>query len=415
MVFSEEQVEYLSDQLQSRAVTYKTAARDLSLHVNEAKLLLHQYYEANRDTLTASFLASGTKLGSRIIKLIKDELLLDQALKESFDQVDSVHVYCFTLSKFSLSSSEIAIEELAHPVDLSKLEEYYKHGLIKGRELKSGVSVTHRAPPADVKPEKKAPAKAEPQTNKAESKPEKPASKIQYQSRKEQPKTPLLSNYVSRKGEKQNAAATEKNGNNEKRKAPESKPYQYKSRKLEKSEPKERVVMSSVDNEGEAQEEEEPEKPAPTMKTTDLNALFVDDMSDFSDDNSQEEKEEPIAVEGEKEQEELPKEASPEPVKQTIPENSVLRSLSKTPEESEDPQQPEEKPEESKPETTVDEDGYIVTRKPAAANPPKSSKPASSNRSTNLGSTSQNKTNKKPDKKSTGKMKQTSLMNFFGK
>lgn len=429
MDISPDQVEYIARQLKTRAVTYRSAARDLSIHVNQAKLLLHLYYNAHRDNLTVSFVASGTKDDTRIIKLIQDPPSLDKKLSATFDKVDSVHVYCFTLAEHALSNTDIALEELSHPVDISNLDHFYDLGLIRGPDLKtSAAELKSRPRPSErpslgrPEPKKESSVEAQPakkQVTDTDMKQE-PKAELKYQSRKEKPKPSLLSNYVSRKGEKQQDSKTTP----AKRKTAEQKPsYQYKSRKAEKSEPQERVVISSLDNQEDEQEDEPamPQQPPPP-KTSDLNSLFVDDMSDFSDEDDNaggaetKEAEEPIAVEqeenDEEEEEKSTKTSTPVPTRQHIPEDSALRSLTKSPSAQADAEQnKKEQEDQEKPETAYDDEGYMVTRKPASKPPAQSS----SSSETKSSKASNKPKPKQTTKKNQGKMKQTSLMSFFGK
>lgn len=376
MDISKNEVEYISEQLESHVVTYHTAARDLNIHATKSKKMLLEYYNSNKEKVTASFVVTGTRLGNTVVQIFQDEADLETQT-EDFDEIRTVHVYCLQMSKNKILNSEIALEELKHKVDLSKVAQYYSLGLTKGTELDKVEIVKKSEPKAAVKPEL-APKKA--------TDTKKPESKLAYTSRKEKPKqaTPI-SSYVSRKGEKSTVPA--------KREAPPAKPsYQYKSRKAEQLQPKERVVISSME------EEEQPvEKPAPAVASkSDLNNLFLDDLSDFSDD-TKEDAEEPIVVEN-KTEDQPEKEASPSVAPQ-VPEDSILRTLatgkspSPVPERSPTPPQ------------TIDEDGYITTyRAKDKKDPPKSAPaPARDAKVT------------KPAKKTDGKKKQASLMSFFGK
>lgn len=361
MDITKDEVEYLSSALETHVVTYHSAARELNIHVSRSKEMLFAYYKANKGKLTASFIATGTRGSSTVVKLAKTEADLAE-LSASLDKINTVHVYGVSLAENSFSPAEIALEELQHPTDHAKIDSYHELGLTKGPALVvcGKRTVTVPVPKAEPKKVDKEPVK--------------------YQLRKEATKPSMISNYVSRKGEKSIPAKREA----------EKPAYQYKSRKIEKAQPKERVVISSMEEEPEATVE------SASKATGDVKNLFLDDLSDFSDDNAPE-VDEPIAVEESTEPVEL-KTTAP-----LVPEDSILRSLTSASATSLAHATPA--PEE-KPETTIDEDGYITSyRKEAIKEPKKDTRKAAADVAPKAAKS------KKPD----GQKKQASLMSFFGK
>lgn len=398
MDISPDQVRYIADKLDSHSVTFSLVSRDLGLHVSQAKRVLYAYYSLNKEKLNALYVASGTQGTKKVVKIVESPE--ESALLDQFDQISSIHIFSISQSLFTFSNSDIALEQLRRPVDFAKVESYYEQGMIRGRPLK----VRSRAPRPKAEPIKpKEEVKKE--APKAETKP-----KLQYQSRKEKPQTSLLSNYVSRKGE-----TKQKEDETKKRKSEQPSGYQYKSRKTESKQPKERVIVSHDAGNHEPEEEEPQKKPAPA-KTTDLNTLFLDDLSDFSDNddtNEAQEKDEPIVVE--EDVKSKPQEEAKATVAPLLPQNSSLRSLtskSPTPQAGENAGtasagEPEEHEPETEPVTTVDNEGYIVTKKaePKKAEPKKEAKPAARQSAPAKKATS--------SKKSDGPKKQALLMSFF--
>lgn len=400
MDIAPDQVKYIAKQLETHSITFNTLSRDLKLHASQAKRILYAYYSVNKEKLNALYVACGCR-GLRMVVKIVDSAD-EEALREDFDKVSSIHIFSISQNKFTFTSSDIALEELRRPIELDKVEEYYGLGVTRGRALKAALGkVAAPLEPKQSKPKPESRSNATEKsktpsiTEKTELKP-----KLQYQSRKEKPQASLLSNYVSRKGEKK---ATDKE-TGEKRKHPEgTSTYQYKSRKLEKEQPRERVIVSHESEENE--EEEEPTKNNVPAKSTNINALFLDDLSDFSDDENKgekaHEKEEPIMVESgdsrRKDDSEQEAKATKVPL---LPEDSSLRSFaSKSPSPAALPFAGKEKEE---PTTTIDEDGYIVTKKVEAKKEPTKKPPAGIKKPT-----------PSSKKKSDGQKKQASLMSFF--
>lgn len=413
MDIAKEHVEYISTQLESKVVTYHTAARDLGIHVSKSKTVLLEYYQANKTRVSASFIATGTRQGNLLVRVFESEADLTEKCRLAFDVVLTVHVYCLLLAKNSFSHSEIAMEERKHAIDFSKLADYHSLGLIKGPELertkaKQAIATATSTPTrTPIKSSTAEPKKADTPT-KSEKTAEKP--KFVYQSRKQQPKTSMLSNYVSRKAEKKTTTTTDSSVG-EKRPAPEKPLYEYKSRKLESLQPKERVVVSNIDPEDDIAEEAVEAAPAPKLNVTEseLQNMFLDDFTDDDEkknDAQDMEVDEPIVVEHvEKDQgdeDEQSKETQAE-TQQTalIPKDDIWKSMTSnaaaaTPET--------EKQASPAPETTVDDDGYFTLYKKSDPKPePMKRKPT------------QQPKPAKPAKKGDGKKKQASVMSFFQK
>ena len=420
MDISKEHVEYLASALESHVVTYHTAARDLGIHVAKSKTMLLSYYLANKSRVTASFIATGTRKNGLVVRLFETETDLTENCALTFDTVHTVHVYCLLLIENSFLTAEIALEERKHQTDVSKLASYHALGLIKGPELKKGqLAARNPVSGSASSPSIKEPARAYKSTDEksgtaaeASEKTEKP--KLAYQSRKQQPTNSLLSNYVSRKGErntKANALPASK------RPLLETPLFEYKSRKLEKLQPKERVVLSSVNVEDEPADEPMDEAPAakpakPAITESELNNLFLDD--DFTDDDAKNgdgaddmEVDQPIVVEHAEDENDdnIDSETQSMPTQTPLlPKDDVWKSmLSNSPAPT--PAAPEKKPES---ETTVDEDGYFTLYKKPDPKPEPSKKPARQPVKPAARAA-------KPTKKNDGKKKQASVMSFFQK
>lgn len=403
MDISENEVEYLNSTLQTHVVTYRTAARDLNMHVSKSKQMLYDYYNLNKSTVTASFIVTGTRLGTTIVQMFQNED--DFALqRDQFDDIRTVHVYCLTLVKNHPLTSEIAMEDLRHPVDLGDLDRYYALGLTKGTDLAHVEQVDKKSleKKSQLKEKNKVPQKTTAIASTTGPVESKPKPKLEYTSRKEKAKTPsLISNYVSRKGEskasvpaKREAALLEESSKSASKPA-----YQYKSRKMEQSQPKERVVISSMvddDMDVDSVSESVPQPTNPPVSTN-LSNLFLDDLSDFSDDTKDDAEEEPIVVENTEEEAPQPSEAAQAA---QVPEDSIFRKMVNS--ASQTPRSPTPPPV-----TTVDEDGYITTYRSKEKEP----KEPKEKKAPVRAPIARSNTEKKGD----GKKKQASLMSFFGK
>lgn len=394
MDFSEKEVEYVFEAMEKRPITYHTISRDLKLSMNKSKHLLAQCYQTNKKRVCACFIATGTRGESIVIHRFETENDLNENLALTFDKVHTIQIYGLQLEQNNISPVETALEELRNPTNLSEVATYHELGLIKGPVLsKSARAIL----PLTVKPEAKAVNVPKPPQSKTtvESSTNKRSGPV-YQSRKTPVKPP--SGNVLRKEMRTNAAI---------KRAAESKPaYQYKSRKLEQTEPKERVVVAD-------HEEVEPEsdvglKSAGPMvaDNSKLESLFLDD--DFTDDESDlktkelpvEEESQPIAVVNDD-----PESQDAEPISApTVPEDSIFRSFTSnsTGRSSATPEPSSVTPKE----TTVDNDGYFTLYKQTETAQPKKSAPK-------LNKLEAVKTNKSA--KNDGKKKQASLMSFFGK
>lgn len=372
-----EHVEYLATRLRDNVVTYKTASRDLDMHVSRSKQLLWSYYLANRSRTNASFIVSGTHHSGTKIAYYDTQNELETRIHDEFDDVACVHVYSLTLTEASFSLPQVALEELKQPC--GEVEKLWQIGFTEGpAKIPVGKAPSETAPAAP-KPVSEAEHKPEP---KAAAKPKAPS---------------ITSKYVSRKTENKDVAPKKRGA------AQTPLTYQYKSRKTEAKPVKERVVMSTGEDGG--TDDLDSVKAASRVPTTDLNQLFLDDMSDFSeDDNNQApvpEAAEPIAVEHEESEHE-----DQEPETETVEKKSgPLDGLA-----SDRLPSPAAPPREASREPTVDEDGYITTYR-ASDTKPEAAQTDQASRTPSVAP----KRILKPPKKGDGKKKQASLMSFFGK
>lgn len=371
-------VEYLSGVLfeAKKPITYVGLSRTCHLHVNRAKVILYEFYKANSERLQGTFIVTGVaKDGSTLIRYAKTENSLAETTK-LFETVHTIHIYLVSSKDLRLTTTDIALEDTKHRIDHQNIEDYEKLGLIRGPKLvvtaakieqkpQNQSSTSFKQPAASTTPSKLAPAKTEKSAG-------------------------LTSGYVSRKAsaKTQNSAKSTSKSTSKSTTAKPASTYQYQSRKAAKREPAERVVASVPDDDVEDVEDLET---APRKEPqTDLNQLFMDDFSD----------EEPA-----KEEEDIT-------MKENIESDKVASSEPEIVQPSADnvghgDREPSPADDGAAVATTnfdeVDEDGYIVARKPQ--NEHKSKK-------TPLAPPAKRNVSQKP----TGKKQKTqlSLMNFFG-
>lgn len=362
-------VEHLANVLfeSKKPITYSSFARDRRIHVNNAKTILHEFYKANIERLQGTFIISGSSAdGNTLVKFAKTENSLLEHIK-AFKKVNTIHVYLLHLKEISLTTTDIALEDTKHRIALTEIDKYEPLGLIKGPELV-------------IASEKTVPQSAAPKLT--EKQPPSTAGKTAKPAVKSEKFSGLTSGYVSRKA---NAAQPSK------AKPAQTKPtYQYKSRKAEKLQPKERVIQSTPEVDPEEKEEEVDEIPRKTPQT-DLNQLFMDDFSDEEPPKQDES--------GDVAMEEVEKHDSAEPSAEPEQQDVEMSSSAET--------TPAPEPAAEAAATNfdeVDEDGYVVARKnPEPSKPQKQALKVPTKRSV-------------PQKSSGKKAKtQLSLMNFFGK
>ncbi|ODV81401.1 uncharacterized protein CANTADRAFT_43803 [Suhomyces tanzawaensis NRRL Y-17324] len=361
------EVEHLSSQLfkEELPVTYHTLSRNLGIHTTSAKTILSEFYDKNKDKVSASFIITGKSETGPLIKLSASETKLVEDIKK-FLSVNTVHVYCLTPKQNEYTTYSIAFEELKFPTVFDKAQDYYKNGMIRGPEVKEMVRPSAVAPVREaIKSEPASRATTTPATSKPKVKSAGLTSG--YVSRKQAAKpATTLSNYKSRKEE--NTAT--------KRQAESTGAYQYKSRKTEAKTPKERVIVSSVDD-GDVAIEDSPAQKADSEAL----AKMFDDFSDFEEDEA-----EAAAEKGEPDEQI----SAPEPeIEETKPSTVEEMFVPEEEEVEENPSSESLAASEPPKEDTVDDDGFVVTyRKPKA------------NQKTAPGD---------------GKKKQASLMSFFSK
>lgn len=399
---SADEIEYLATEIitNSKPVSYHKFSRQLNIHVSKAKATLLEYYQKNKNDLTAAFIVTGRNDNGKLIKLSNEDDL-ESDLKK-FTTVHCVHVYSVHKKLIQFSNNELALEELKHPSSLNKISEYEKNGIIIGPKIEKVIPVN--IPSSPVKPE---PSHKNKPTEEKKSSSSLLSSYVSRKQEKKQQATRsgTLSNYVSRKTE---PTIPSKRSNTE----PATKPtYQYKSRKLEAKAPKERVIIAE-NNDNEDEEDDDDDKPIKASRatnTSDLQRMFDGDDFTFSDDDESPEKE---VRETEEPKDEDKKDILPESPKEeqqskeVNPENEPGLFVNEEEEEEEEQKEQEETPAGEQEEfiTEKDEEGYLITRKvkpiTKQAKPKKQVAPP------------------KVTKPSTGKktgMKQSSLMSFFGK
>ncbi|RCK60698.1 hypothetical protein Cantr_08210 [Candida viswanathii] len=421
MTASQNEVEYLASEIVTnlKPVTYHKFSRHLSIPVARAKESLLEYYEKNKDSLTASFIITGNCKSGKLVKLSK-ESDLESDLK-NFDSVNCVHIYSVHQKLSEFTTTDIAREELKYPSSFDNVAEYEKNGMIKGPKIKvlvpgeastspvaAVVAPKKDKPKQTTEPKKEEPKKAAPTTSSLSS------SYVSRKKAKNQPALPLKGltlNYVSRKGEPSSLA---KRSSTE----PERPTYSYKSRKTEAKAPKERIIVShdGGDHEEEEEEEDEPVKATSATHTSDLQRMFDNDDFTFSDDNEEtpkaqtEELKSEIDVAEDDSIEEVTPPKESEPVEEPTEEPSLfIKDDNEEEEEEAAAPAPEEKEEGPQFIQEKDDNGYIVTRKAKpVTKPPKAKKPAPTLSSSKA---PRPLTGSKKD----GKKKQASLLDFFGK
>lgn len=416
---SSDEVDYLTSQILSskEPVTYHSLSRELNIHSDYAKRILYDFYKSNKDKLTASFIITGKdKQGKTLIKLSENENLLANDMS-AYSKINTIHVYCVVIKGSPITSFDISALELKYPIDHESIDQYVKNGLIEGPKLSKVKNIGKPAPIA-IKADSPNTMKAESSTPSSSAKPTKSATLTSgYVSRKasnnpspasstKSDHSSSLYHYVSRKTP---VAETKKST---KRPKPESSGYVYQSRKAQKQEPKERVVISNVDDDNDDDDNkiEKYAQPPSKFTTSELENLFIDDFSDddAANDTVQDHPEaEPIIIE----------EAETEDVKGEIPVVETTPSVDEPKEkspfdvttrlQSSTKATPEAEPEvEVAPrETTIDEDGYITSyraKKPET----KLESRTPIKKSTPLGDTKKQKSDNK-------NKKQASLMSFF--
>ncbi|CCG22559.1 Pol32 protein [Candida orthopsilosis Co 90-125] len=401
------EVEYLASEviLNSNPVSYHKFSRQLSIPISQAKKTLYEYYTKNKEQVSASFVIIGVnKDGIKAISYSENEEKLKHEV-EKFKSITTIHVFCVMKKDLNVTKNEIALEELKIKSQLSKVQEYEKNGIIIGPRINTE-SIKNEPESTSTQPTtsssiRKSEDKKKPQETKSS------GLSSSYVSRKQQSQQTKPS-YTSRKQESttaKNRASTE----------PATPSYQYRSRKLEQKQPKERIIMGNLhkdqddDNADDDLESKREQAPPPT---TDLEKIFdEDDTFQFSDEDDAVANDKDIveskltdsreaAIESqEEEQSKQEDEVEAEPANDQHEEHLFVEEEKDEDVEGDDMVTVKE----------VDEDGYTVTkRKPKSVIKPVS-KPTVAKRATPTTSKV-----KKPN--TDGKKKtQTSLMSFFGK
>lgn len=314
---NDEALKYVSKVLMkdNLPVTFRTLSRELNIHYKYAKRFLQEYYESNKDQVQATFIITGKGKNGRVINLIRGEEELAKS-KSAFEAVEGVEIFSLCSNDGDSGNEVIVLQELKHNVDLSKRESYYALGVIEGPEL---VTVSHLVQ-------------------------EKP-DELRSSSR---PKTDLSTYYTSRKAE------TAKKPAKRTKSVPTPSGYVYKSRKVEKDQPKERVIQSAIDDDDAPLADQNNNANSQSQKKSDLSQLFMDDFSDDSDQEN-EEKPEPILVQSTE---------NPAADKQSpVPEKHEVAAQSKKTSSEKPLSRPSQKtatPEPPKSDS-IDENGYITS------------------------------------------------------
>ncbi|KAL7663297.1 DNA polymerase delta subunit 3 [[Candida] zeylanoides] len=411
MDMSSTDVDFLTGALYERQdpVTYRSLARALGIHHARAKILLYEFYQSHKDKLRARFVVSGEGPdGTSVIRIVDEDGLDDSVLSE-LKQVHTVHVYCLTSKTAPVSDAQLTLHERSQTLDYAQLTGYFHQGLIEG----PAISEVKPSMPASVSVVETQPRKTSVHSNN-------PASKAPTKST---PSAGLTSGYVSRKSAKPAASrkASDEKSQQQSSSEPASKSgsisgYQYQSRKAKKLQPKEKVVISHGEDPEEP--EETTRKSVTNTNSEELQKLFEDDDSGFSDNEEapvDEATKEPIIVESKAPELSVKQETETvEPVNvgsggtnTDVAPESTIRSQIASSTRSKSPSAPPQQSSEPEKSSYIDEDGYMVTINKPIKPSPTTSAPSAKRSSPVVASAS-----KDPKKKKTG---QSSLMNFFQK
>lgn len=404
------EVEYLANEviLNSHPVSYHKFSRVLNIPISQAKKTLYEYYTKNSEQVSASFVITGvSKDGVKAIKYSENEGKLEHDVQK-FASITTIHVFCVIKKDLNITNNEVALEELKVQSQLSKVQQYEKNGMIVGppidtKSLEDVVDTTSTPTPTTA------------------------TSTVKNSEDKQKPKevksSGLSSSYVSRKQQSQPSkpvyASRKQESSTDQRRAvtePPAPTYQYKSRKLEQKQPKERIIMGNLHKDLEeddlVDDDLESKRQHAPPPTTDLEKLFDGDEDTFqfsdeddvthNDDAADSKATERREIVGELQVEEHPQddELEVEPGNDEPEEQLFVEE-----ENNDDAENDTEIVKE------VDEDGYTVTkRKPKSVTKP-TRKPVATKRTAPSTTTSKVKKPNTDGKKKT----QTSLMSFFGK
>ncbi|KAI5954766.1 hypothetical protein KGF57_003789 [Candida theae] len=407
------EIEYLASEviLNSNTVSYRKFSRQLSIPISQAKQTLYEYYTKNKEQVSASFVITGAyKDGVKGVKFSENEEKLKHDV-EKFDSITTIHVFCVMKKELVFTRNEIALEELKTKSQLSKKAEYEKNGMIIGPKIdtssiQESATSTSTATATGTTPLPPSIRKSDDQQKATPSKSSGLSSSYVSRKQQSQQAKPV---YTSRK---QETSTSQKRASTE----PATPSYQYKSRKLEQKQPKERIVMGNLNKDQNDDDDAEPKRQQAPPPTTDLEKLFDEDETfQFSDDDD-------VGVNEKRDIGSQPAEST-EVVANTDAEvppegngDAAAEEAKKEPEEELFVDEEEEGGEANKDDDMetvqeVDEDGYTVTkRKPKSVTKPKR-KPVAPKRSAPSATTSKVKKASTDGKKKT----QTSLMSFFGK
>lgn len=282
-------MEYLASEVLTKdgIVTYNTLARSQSLLITKAKQILYDFYTANKSDLHASFIVIGqpktSSSSTKSTSITKCDSTTVDAVVREFEHVEAVHVYY--VSRHAIENLQLALVEAAQPLERSEMD---KLGIIRNSAKLTPVKVTKNV--LNISSRSSINSISNTAIHKAavsEPKKEKPKSGL----------SSLSSHYVSRKASASTANASASNA--KKRPMAALTGLKYQSRKLQNTEPKERVIVADqVDEDIEMAEVESRSHKTNAAQSASMKGLFAD-LSDFDDTEETVEVAEPIVVEEE--------------------------------------------------------------------------------------------------------------------
>lgn len=363
--------------IEKAPTTYRLLSRKLGLSVDDAKKELEQYFQS-AENVYAYYILMGQVKGShqtQTIRLVAQTFL--ENAKADFSRIDCIHIY-----SLSVVSDKEHLLEVESTLSNEGLKDYTeencaKWGIIKGQSPNQ-IDVAEGVKSKPVVNRKPIPVESQSSQQSVSEKSSQKGSTPSY-----------TSNYVSRKAQK---ADTEKQPKTAKRQTPKPvKPKETKHTYVSRKVPREKLTIGEADDE--VEEVSQLSKEQRLAKKKELESLFDDDDS-FMDDGDHFSDTQPVEAEAAEsseshaEPQDIEMTEAPEVGSQSVEEPQGAESLKESKEPS--------------PETYVDEEGYTITkaRKPEKPKVKKAPVKAVSSLTKD---------------KSTGKKKQSTLMNFFGK
>lgn len=415
MELSDKETEYLARQLikNRTPVTYLSMSRALEIHVDRAKIALDSFYRLHADSLSAAFIVTGIEKDENImlVKFCQNEQTFDVLKKSRLSSVNTIFVYGLAANcgnDHITSSEEFLRVENTLPVSIDKRQTYYECGMfqpkvdiakVKEAYTPKTIEFATKGTPRIVADNKKPK-----ESDTADKTVFSSGLKSNYVLRKQRPKSADHGNTI-KFGIDLASKRTLEEGEKSK--------HQYKSRKTQGNSLRERVVMSVDDGIDDFKAKQDcilrPDTAQTLAHTKELEQLFDDDFSALE---NEEHESEPISIQHVDDVEHVPSgndkrdETKILSNKATTKDISALDNILST--EKTDPRTlfvPEAEDDEA-PQDTVDDDGFITLyrAKPKVSMQAKRAVPAATK-----------SRDSKLIKQTGGKMKQTSLMRFFGK